>query len=185
MNVYYNQKKGIMIKVTAIEKELDIKTFTNKYQDISPKTLKIAAEMFLYLYSRPHFTNNTNTRLFRRWFGFYRKLFKTTTPDKIILTLNRMLKQEREESTHGRVDAVWEKTGTLLSLKYEQIQSVLLGTVSLNCDRHETILAKHFNSDNFDYVYCEAQGNRRAKGRLRKSIVDCQLSIVDYRYRFP
>ena len=26
---------------------------------------------------------------------------------------------------------------------------------------------------------CEAQGNGRAKGRLRKSIVDCQLSIVD------
>ena len=32
---------------------------------------------------------------------------------------------------------------------------------------------------------CEAQGKGRAKGRLRKSIVDCQLSIVDYRYRFP
>ena len=28
------------------------------------------------------------------------------------------------------------------------------------------------------YLYCEAQGKGRAKGRLRKSIVDCQLSIV-------
>ena len=33
--------------------------------------------------------------------------------------------------------------------------------------------------------YCEAQGKGRAKGRLKKSIVDCQLSIVNYRYRFP
>ena len=33
--------------------------------------------------------------------------------------------------------------------------------------------------------FCEAQGKGRAKGQLRKSIVNCQLSIVNYRYRFP
>ena len=43
-----------------------------------------------------------------------------------------MLKQEREGSTHGRVGTVLKTTGTLLSLKFEQIQSVLPGTVSLN-----------------------------------------------------
>ena len=37
----------------------------------------------------------------------------------------------------------------------------------------------------YDFDNCEAQGKGRAKGRLRKSIVNCQLSIVDYRYRFP
>ena len=33
--------------------------------------------------------------------------------------------------------------------------------------------------------YCEAQGKGMAKGRLRRSIVNFQLLIVDYRYRFP
>ena len=120
--------------MTAIEKELGIKTSTTIFQNITPKTLKIATEMFLYLYGSPHFTDTGSIGWFHRWFGFYRKLFKTTARDKIILTLNRMLKQEREENTHGRVDAVLKATGTIMSLNYEQIQSLIPGIVSLKSE---------------------------------------------------
>ena len=135
--------------MTAIEKELGIKTSTTIFQNITPKTLKIATEMFLYLYGSPHFTDTGSIGWFHRWFGFYRKLFKTTARDKIILTLNRMLKQDPKGSTHGRVDAVFKTTGTSLSLKLEQIQSVLLGTVTLI---NEYLISEKGHS-NFDYVY--------------------------------
>ena len=60
-----------------------------------------------------------------------------------------MLKQDPKGSTHGRVDAVFKTTGTSLSLKLEQIQSVLLGTVTLI---NEYLISEKGHS-NFDYVY--------------------------------
>ena len=131
--------------MTAIEKQLGIKTSTKTFQNISPKTLKTATEMFLYLYSCPHFADPNSASWFKKWVGFYSYLFKTTAPDKIILTLNTMLKQESAPgSAQGRIDTVLKTTGTLFSLKFEQIQSVLPGTMILNSDQYEIILAaKH------------------------------------------
>ena len=123
--------------MTAIEKQLGVETSANIFQDISPKTLESAAEMFLYLYSCPHFADTNSVLWFKRWIGFYKELFETAAPDTIILTLHRMIKQDvAGSSQEGKVHAVWKATGTLLSLKFEQIQSLLPGTVSLKNSKH-------------------------------------------------
>ena len=121
---------GYTNKVTAIEDELGIKTSRNIFNDILPKTLTNAAEMFLYLYICPHFPNTESVVWFQRWSGFYNELFKTSATDHILLTLNRMLKQEVVGNTQGKVESVLKTTATLLLLKFEQIRSILPGSVS-------------------------------------------------------
>ena len=155
---------GYINKVSAVEEKLEIKTSTKILKDISPDTLKTAADMFLYLYSCPHVTDSYDYSIswFNQWLRFYEVLFKTTKPENIILAFNKMLnmKQNQRGSAQGRVSDIWKSTETFLSLKFEQIQSLLLGTVTLISDKSETVLRKYLISDisgkghsNFDYVY--------------------------------
>ena len=61
------------------------------------ETLDSSAEIFVYLFScpgqvAPRFTPPEMQKWFQAWFRFYSDLFKTT-PEQIILTLNRMMKR--------------------------------------------------------------------------------------------
>ena len=58
------------------------------------------------------------------WSTFYNDLFKTETTDKIILTLNRIIKTTSQESKDAAAN-IFKRTSSVLSLKYTDIQSKL------------------------------------------------------------
>ena len=51
--------------------------------------LNRAAEMFVYLYTCPY---NTFSDTYKPWFILFKDIFQTQPPDKILLTINRMMK---------------------------------------------------------------------------------------------
>ena len=59
---------------------------------MSADHLETAAKMFIYL--------NTCPGKLKSWFLFYKYLFETESLDKILLTLNRMMKSSRIEKHH-------------------------------------------------------------------------------------
>ena len=66
---------------------------------------------------------------FNSWTSFYTDLFLTQSADQIILTLNRMMKTETSKDmdakdTKARAEKLLKMSTRLLSLKYEQIQSL-------------------------------------------------------------
>ena len=58
------------------------------------------------------------------WSTFYNDLFITETADKIILTLNRIIKTTSQESKDAAAN-IFKRTSSVLSLKYTDIQSQL------------------------------------------------------------
>ncbi len=88
--------------------------------DMDKSTLKIAAEMFIFLNFCPH-------QLFQSpWVKFYRDLIKDHPPKVIILTLNRLLKTiPAENKSFFRIPhALLRKLLTLLDLQYENLYSL-------------------------------------------------------------
>ena len=83
--------------------------------------LKTAAEMFLYLNTCP------DSSWFKSWSLFYKDLFLTQPADKIILTLNRMVKTETSDDKDGKLRAkkLLQRAAQLLSLQYEDIGNFL------------------------------------------------------------
>ena len=75
---------SIMPQVKAVEQILNIESSEQINDNKTNEDLKIAAEMFLYLFMCPE--------TIKPWTVFYKDLFLTQSPDqKIILTLNRVL----------------------------------------------------------------------------------------------
>ena len=59
---------------------------------------------------------------------FYKNLFESQSPSKIILTLNRMMKSNKKKGLligKSIDEKLFKKLSTLLSLKYEEIQGIL------------------------------------------------------------
>ena len=83
--------------------------------------LKTAAEMFLYLNTCP------DSSWFKSWSLFYKDLFLTQPADKIILTLNRMVKTETSDDKDGklRIKKLLQRATHLLSLQFEEIGRLL------------------------------------------------------------
>ena len=74
--------------------------------------------MLIYLYiNMPKATN--------AWSNFYWELFQTDSPVAIILTLNRLFQEDLE--TKSIVRKLFKKAETLLTLKYEEIKSLVAG----------------------------------------------------------
>ena len=74
----------MLSRVKAVEQMLQIEPSRKINETLTNEELKIAAEMFLYL-TMCHDT-------IKPWMAFYKDLFKTQSPEQIILTLNRMIK---------------------------------------------------------------------------------------------
>ena len=70
-----------------IEEQLEIDSNSTRIiiTNISNKSLKTSAEMFIYL-------NTCTAEDLVPWFDFYKDLFDKKPPGLILLTLNRMLK---------------------------------------------------------------------------------------------
>ena len=79
--------------------------------------MKQAAETFLFLQVVPGLT--------KPWFVLYKNIFQTHSPDKIILTLKRLIGTNAPKNEDLKIIAekLFEKTAELLSLQYNNIQS--------------------------------------------------------------
>ena len=77
-------------QVAAVEKYLKIESSYLIFENMTTKDLEIATEMFIYL--------NTCPGSMKPWFVFYKQLFEHETPQHIILTLNRILKDSKNSN---------------------------------------------------------------------------------------
>ena len=83
------------------------KNFTNS-------NLKTPAEMFMYLVSC--------SEMLKPWFKFYEDLFQNNAPDKIVLTINKVLKSTKAKDKmdlNGIAAAISRKLESLISIAQE------------------------------------------------------------------
>ena len=116
---YYDK----LFQVAAVEEQLQIESSEERFAKISLEDLNAAAEMFIYL--------NTCPRSFKPWIEFYKYLFQTQSPNKIILSLNRIMKEalnQKDVFLEKLAHNLFKRMTYLLSLKYEEIQSLFPGT---------------------------------------------------------
>ena len=125
LNVYDKCVNGLysenilMSQLETVHKKLNMNATEDIFDNITDTTLKSAAEMFLFLNSCPDD--------FRYWFLLYSDLFENKSPEVIVLTLNRILKGERNTENRRLKDIakhLLTRVTTLLSLKFETIQGV-------------------------------------------------------------
>ena len=84
--------------------------------------LKRAADMFMYLIFCPEDT--------KPWIFFYTDLFKNQPVDKIVLTLNRIIKSDispKNEKFHLIASKLYSKITPILSFKSKDIQNMIHG----------------------------------------------------------
>ena len=112
---------GKLSLVKAVEQKLQIKPSEQKIESLTNEDLKIAAEIYTYLIACP------NNLWFKFWYSFYKDFFLTQPANQIILTLNRMTKITTPQNQDGklRAEKLLQRTASLLSLKFEDIQSLL------------------------------------------------------------
>merc|ERR1711884_546578 len=92
--------------------------------------------MFIYLITCP-------SQWYKFWYLFYSDLFLIQPVDQILLTLNRMTKIAYPQNKDGKIRAekLLQRTASLMSLKFGEIQSLLPGKdVS-----YESIKTQHWN----------------------------------------
>ena len=124
----FYEEKDVFANVETVENVLKIESSDHNFENMTYSSLKVAAEMFLYL--------NTCPSHFKPWFLFYKNLFKNKTPDEIILTLNRILKATKgPKKSQFKVVAeiaqkLFKRSEDLLSLNYKKIQSFIKGNSS-------------------------------------------------------
>ena len=102
---------SMLSKVKAVEQMLNIESTEQINDTLTNEELKTAAEIFLYL-------NTCPSSMFKSWILFYVDvdLFLTQSADKIILTLNRMMKTETSHDKDGKLRAkkLLQRTAYLL-----------------------------------------------------------------------
>ena len=114
-----------MKQVNVVENDLKIQSTDVIVENKSEASLKAAAELFIFLYPKAY---KCPFEAFITWVGvwlpFYNDLFKTQSADKIILTLNRLIKTTFKLNQNA-AEKIWMRTASILSLKYKYIQSRL------------------------------------------------------------
>ena len=102
---------------------MELESSKMRYNNVKADSLKIASEMFIYLNTCPGkldakwYSSQYFEVWFQAWYKFYENLFKTDSPEQIILTLNRMMKGNNYRNKDGRIMAekLLKKTAALLS----------------------------------------------------------------------
>ena len=93
----YNRQKPFPV-FSAFEEQLGIdKSQELASQEIEPKYLESAAQIFIYLKGCPAEKDKDTKQWYTLWNSFYVDLFNTKTPQQIILTLNRLTKSNSNE----------------------------------------------------------------------------------------
>ena len=135
-----NACKETMLKVNAvrdlideIEKDRNINSTTELYENVTQETLETAGEMFTFLTFCPPETH-----------AFYDDLFKET-PKNMILAIISMLKTARnavKESTKNIALKTFEKLK--INNHYRNIEDLNIGNCTLNCNDFLNTLSKIF-----------------------------------------
>ena len=137
---------NLFYQLKEVEKDLRIRSsVTGKFHNLTNEELTTVAEMFIYLNMCPNIW-------FKFWSSFYNDLFLQTT-DKIILTLNRMMKPKGTQVKDGNIRAtkLMEKITNKLTLHYKDIQR-LAQSHYMKSDIDEQKTANINISDNGMYI---------------------------------
>ena len=109
-----------------------------QYDNMTDVILKRAGNMFMYLIFCPEDT--------KAWIFFYTDLFKYQPVDKIVLTLNRILKSKassKNDKFHLIARKLYTKITSILSFKSKHIQNMIQG-----------ITEPFWNKEGMSYVQC-------------------------------
>ena len=105
-----------LCSVEDVEKKLQIKLPQQRIENISIDHFKTATEMLVYLMTE---TED------RSWLQFYWNLFQTQTATQIILTLNRIMKNDEEGKNLPQINKLFKRVASIFGLKYEQIKIMM------------------------------------------------------------
>ena len=128
--LYYDSNSGYLVQ--QIEWDLGVRDSLDQInEDMTEKHLKTSAEMFIYLHICPGdfsrtYSKEAKEQWFKSWFVFYNDLLENHPPDRIMLTLNRLMKNT-DNTGKKRNRKIFQKLATLLEFKYEYIQNMLPG----------------------------------------------------------
>ena len=125
----------ILIQVKRVEENLQIKSSQVPYKNMTSKHLGDAAKMLIYLSTCPGlntasaFNAYPFEKWFKRWNIFFKNLFEIHSPDHIILTLNRLTKNNLQMNQKGKiiVQKIFKRAASMFHLEYEAIQNILPG----------------------------------------------------------
>ena len=108
--------------ITKLEKILKVRASKQRFLNMTNEELENAAEMFIYLGTCQY---SGVQSWFKSWFTFYKNLFQNYSVDKILLTLNRMLKIDTS-SFEARIRAgkLLKRATDLLPLRYREIRTL-------------------------------------------------------------
>ena len=116
-------------QVGALENILETESSDDRLQNMTYESLKTAGEIFIYLNIHPGET-------LKPWFDFFKDLFQTQSPDKIVLTLNRIMKGPQNKYGYGSGDneaiqiitkMLFMRITDFFSLMYKELQTLLPG----------------------------------------------------------
>ena len=120
--------------VAAVEQMLNITSSDLVFNNITPSTLKAAAEMFMYL-------NSCSFDLIPL-VKFFKDLLMNKSPDIILLTLNRLLKvRDTSENKHFKtiLRKIFDTNFDAFSKDYSNMKNMTwnqMGTVALKGGEH-------------------------------------------------
>ena len=133
LNSNYCHEDGIFNSSTILgivgrfEKQIqmNVNDTKNILNTMTIPTLNKAAEMFMYL--------NWCSQYLHPWLNFYRDLFINKSPAEIVLAMNKVLKGSKTFSPQSKLlklyrDKIFNNITSLLSLKYEEINSIINGS---------------------------------------------------------
>ena len=113
--------------VKEVENETNIESTDMVLENITLANLKIASEMFMYL--------NTCPDTLRSWILLYTNMFKNQSPDKILLTLNRILTGKNNpasKSFKSITRKLMKRTEILFGIQFKEIGRFFEGNSSLS-----------------------------------------------------
>ena len=128
-------------QVNEVENNLKIEPTNDIFENITEASLNAAAKIFLYIYPEAkhgYCLFSIFNSWFRVWSTFYHDLFKTQSADKIILTLNRIIKTTSHQLSRNAAEDILTRAATILSLKYQFIQSRLPQNKSKSADLEDS-----------------------------------------------
>ena len=89
---------------------MKVESFSVRLDNITAGDLKLAAEILIHFYTCPE--------SLKGWFNFYTNLFQTQSPNKIVLTLNRLLKGDNKDF-ESTITKILQKVNDMLEFKFK------------------------------------------------------------------
>ena len=131
----FNYHGDILSQVKRVEEKLQIKSSQVPYKNMTSKHLDDAAKVLIYLCTCPGVDTASVYHVypFEKWFKlwkiFFKKLFETKTPDHIMLTLNRLSKNNLQKYEKDKiiVQKIFKRAASMFHLEFETIHQILPG----------------------------------------------------------